>query len=210
MCGRYVLFSTLEQLSADMRRRLQAKRVLRAGEGEWPANYNVAPTTEVPIVREFRNEAAIGPARWGYPPKTVFNARGETAFSKPLFAGSLPCAFPMDGWYEWTVGEDGKKQPWFTTATDGHPLYAAGLCKAVEGKLYGTIITVAALPELEWLHSRMPRILVGDELDAWLKGAGLELVASPNKATEVHSRKADRKVGSVANNFPELVGMNRR
>ena len=56
----------------------------------------------------------------------------------------------------------------------------------------------------------MPRILVGDELGAWLKGAGAELVASPNKATEVHSRKADRKVGSVANNFPELVGMNRR
>ena len=210
MCGRYVLFSSLEELSGDLQRRLGAPRIPRAGAGEWPANYNVAPTTEVPIVREFKNEAAIGPAHWGYPPKTVFNARGETAFSKPLFVGSLPCAFPMDGWYEWTVGEDGKKQPWFTTATDGHPLYAAGLCKAVEGKLYGTIITVAALPELEWLHSRMPRILVGDELGAWLKGAGAELVASPNKATEVHSRKADRKVGSVANNYPELVGMNRR
>ena len=210
MCGRYVLFSSLEELSGDLQRRLGAPRIPRAGAGEWPANYNVAPTTEVPIVREFRSEAAIGPARWGYPPKTVFNARGETAFSKPLFVGSLPCAVPMDGWYEWTVGEDGKKQPWFTTATDGHPLYAAGLCKAVEGKLYGTIITVAALPELEWLHSRMPRILVGDELEIWLKGAGAELVASPNKATEVHSRKADRKVGSVANNFPELVGMNRR
>ena len=66
------------------------------------------------------------------------------------------------------------------------------------------------MPELEWLHSRMPRILVGDELETWLKGTEAELVASPNKTTEVHSRKADRRVGSVANNFPELVGMNRR
>ncbi|MGV0384834.1 SOS response-associated peptidase [Corynebacterium sp. 22_2729] len=207
MCGRYVLFSSLEQLADNLRSRLGTSRILRAGEGEWPANFNVAPTIEVPIVREFKNEAAIGPARWGYPPKTVFNARGETAFSKPLFAGSVPCAFPMDGWYEWTVEADGKKQPWFSTAADNHPMYAAGLCKAVEGQLYGTIITVAALPELEWLHSRMPRILVGDELGAWLKGERTDMVASPNKETVVDSRKADRKVGSVANNYPELVGM---
>ena len=207
MCGRYVLFSSLEQLADNLRSRLGTSRILRAGEGEWPANFNVAPTTEVPIVREFKNETAIGPARWGYPPKTVFNARGETAFSKPLFAGSVPCAFPMDGWYEWTVGADGKKQPWFSTAADNQPMYAAGLCKAVEGQLYGTIITVAALPELEWLHSRMPRILVGDELGAWLKGEGTDMVASPNRETVVDSRKADRKVGSVANNYPELVGM---
>ena len=207
MCGRYVLFSSLEQLADNLRSRLGASRILRAGEGEWPANFNVAPTTEVPIVREFRNETAIGPARWGYPPKTVFNARGETAFSKPLFAGSVPCAIPMDGWYEWTVGADGKKQPWFSTAADNQPMYAAGLCKAVEGQLYSTIITVAALPELEWLHSRMPRILVGDELGAWLKGEGTDMVASPNKETVVDSRQADRKVGSVANNYPELVGM---
>ena len=173
-------------------------------------NYNVAPTHVVPIVRTFKDVPTIGPATWGYPPKTVFNARGETAYDKPLFAGSLPCAFPMDGWYEWT--KDGtRKQPWFTANEDGSPLFMAGLCTAIDGVLYGTIITTEALPDLQWLHHRMPRILVGDEMDFWLSDApdaerkGFVAASNMEATRTLTSRKVSTAVGNVANNSPALL-----
>ena len=149
MCGRYVLFSTPEQLVEAVRRRTGQQRVAMVGEGP-RENYNIAPTHTVPVLRPFRGVPTLGPAVWGYPPKTVFNARGETAFDKPTFAGSEPCVFIMDGWYEWTADEDPapgdrRKQPWFTHA-GGEPIFIAGLCKAVDGVVHATMVTTAATP----------------------------------------------------------------
>lgn len=207
MCGRYVLFSTQEELVAVLQRRVGGSRI--GAIGDVRPSYNVAPTHTVPIARRFRESVALGPAAWGYPPKTVFNARGETAMVKPLFAGSFPCAVPMDGWYEWTREENGGKQPWFTRREDSDPLFMAGLCKVIEGRLYATVITTAAAPQLEWLHHRMPWILVGDELGEWLGGVpearAAEMVASTPTVDGLVSVKADRRVGNVAHNGPELL-----
>lgn len=211
MCGRYVLFSAMEQLVECV-----SAAVPDAGEPQvvrtepLRPNYNVAPTSIVPIVRMFQGKPTIGPAQWGYPvgqpPKPVFNARGETAFEKPLFAGSVPCAFVMDGWYEWV-----DKQPWFTSQEDG-PMLVAGLCTVVDGALYGTIVTVDAVPEMQWLHHRMPRLLLSqDEVSAWLaggdemRGMATHIDAELVGQFGLHSRKASRDVGSVRNNHPGLI-----
>ncbi|HIW96212.1 MAG TPA: SOS response-associated peptidase [Candidatus Corynebacterium gallistercoris] len=213
MCGRYVLFTHPEALTTAIQGWLGSGQVPIVGRnkaGAGTPNYNVAPTHTVPILRDYKDKPILGPSTWGYPPNTVFNARGETAFDKPLFSGSVPCAVPMDGWYEWT--KDGtKKQPWFTSSTDGEPLFAAGLCSAREGVLYSTIITTAALPEMEWLHHRMPRILTGEELHHWLapesEGELRELAGASRPAIPQHltSRKVTTKVGNVSNNGPELL-----
>lgn len=194
-------------------------------------NYNIAPTHVVPVIRHFKGVPTIGPAQWGYPPKTVFNARGETAFEKPTFAGSQPCLFVMDGWYEWTADPDPapgdkRKQPWFTLQ-QGEPIFIAGLCKAIDGVVYATMITTEATEELAWLHHRMPRVLVrdgavslegegqdatgSDEVRAWLNGneQTLRTIAAAPPATGLSglsSEKADKAVGSVANNGPHLIG----
>ena len=118
MCGRYVLFSAQEQIIDAVKRATGAEQVddvaaRMKGVGPYRPNYNIAPTHQVPVVREFRERLALGPAQWGYPrgqagaqggsqgggSASVFNARGETAFSKPLFKGSSRCLFVMDGWY---------------------------------------------------------------------------------------------------------------
>lgn len=233
MCGRYVLYSTPEQLVGAVRRRTGQQRVAMVGEGP-RENYNIAPTHTVPVLRPFRGVPTLGPAVWGYPPKTVFNARGETAFDKPTFASSEPCVFIMDGWYEWPADEDPapgdrRKQPWFTHA-GGEPIFIAGLCKAVDGVVYATMVTTAATPELEWLHHRMPRVLVpgegsgagdagdvggpggpDDEVHRWLEGdAGMlrAMAAAPPQhgLGGLVSEKADKAVGNVANNGPGLIG----
>ena len=197
-------------------------------------NYNIAPTHTVPVLRPFHGVPTIGPAVWGYPPKTVFNARGETAFDKPTFAGSEPCVFIMDGWYEWTADPDPapgdrRKQPWYTHA-DGEPIFIAGLCKAVDGVVHATMVTTAAAPQLEWLHHRMPRVLgrggdgaggeggdqqgggdQQDEVQQWLGGgeAALRAIAAQPPAhglENLRSEKADKAVGNVANTGPHLIG----
>ena len=62
-------------------------------------------------------------AKWGLLPhwakdsKIAFkmiNARAETLTEKPAYRGLLTkhrCLIPADGFYEWTVGSDGKKHP---------------------------------------------------------------------------------------------------
>ncbi|WP_426716375.1 SOS response-associated peptidase [Corynebacterium auriscanis] len=221
MCGRYVLFSTTETLVKGLERELPGVGIVGSyASGNQRPNYNIAPTHVVPIARMFHGQPAIGPAHWGYPPRTVFNARGETAFEKPTFRGSLTCLFPMDGWYEWTTtdpegrAEPSGKQPYFTAREDGEPLWMAGLCKVVDGRLHSTIITTDAPPGMEWLHNRMPKALTPDQWEFWLTATVgssemRELAATPageGVVRALSSRKADRAVGNVSNNYAELIG----
>jgi SOS response associated peptidase (SRAP) len=54
---------------------------------------------------------------WAKDSKIAFkmiNARAETLTEKPAYRsliGKYRCLIPADGFYEWTVGSDGKKQP---------------------------------------------------------------------------------------------------
>lgn len=214
MCGRYVLFSTAEQLIDAVKQRTNEPRVVMVGDGPRP-NYNIAPTHSVPIVRYFNGVPAIGPATWGYPPRTVFNARGETAFELPTFRGSLPCVFLVDGWYEWVddpnpAPGDRRKQPYFTSLDSGDLIFMAGLCNVFDGVVHATMITNDATPDLAWLHHRMPRMLVGDEVQQWLTGdqATREKIASEPPASgteELVSKTASKDVGNVANNGERLI-----
>lgn len=166
----------------------------------WRPSYNIAPTHTVPILRMFRGTPTLGPAGWGYPPKTVFNARGETAFSKPTFRGSERCIFLMDGWYEWVASEaDSKgsgrprKQPYVTFREDREPLLVAGLCRVNDGELHATIVTTAASEDMAWLHHRMPRVLLaaGALMGAGARQTGMEdeavrwLSGTPEQAQEM-------------------------
>lgn len=111
-------------------------------------NWNVAPTSEVPIVLERTAEAEtrreIRVARWGLVPpwakdpavgSRAFNARSETVSSKPTFRAAVKarrCAVPVDGYYEWlkppTDAPKGTpKRPFFVSPADGSPIYFAGL-----------------------------------------------------------------------------------
>src|SRR6185369_6930776 len=111
MCGRYALHSNPEVVA------------LLFGLSEIPAyqpRYNIAPTSDVLIVRE--NEAVM--VRWGLVPRwakdpsigvKMKNARAETLTEKPSFREAYRkrrCLVPANGFYEWKP-EDGKKQPFY-------------------------------------------------------------------------------------------------
>ena len=117
MCGRYVIARAAGDLLAGVELE------------ESCADYNVAPTHTVPIIVDHAQEdgtwsRAIHPARWGLLPRwakdetfssRTFNARSETAATKPAFrhaARAQHCAIPANGYYEWLRTEvPGRKTP---------------------------------------------------------------------------------------------------
>jgi putative SOS response-associated peptidase YedK len=129
--------------------------------------------------------------RWGLVPSynkappdfwRMFTARAETIDSLSSFSrclGARRCAVPLDGWYEWTADECRQvksKQPYYVHATDGAPVWLAGLHDCWEGPdgpvHTFTLITCDVSPSLAWLHDRMPVVLDAEALAAWLAPPG--------------------------------------
>jgi putative SOS response-associated peptidase YedK len=93
-------------------------------EMDWEPRYNIAPTQQIPVVRQDHKEPIrhASMMRWGLIPywakdpsiggRTI-NARAETVATRPAFRDSLErrrCLIPADGFYEWK--RSGKtKQP---------------------------------------------------------------------------------------------------
>lgn len=148
MCGRYATTRTAADLSTLF-------EALDETGTELAADYNVAPTDPVPIVRISQRLAdaqerevgaldggrALSVARWGLVPPwardpkigaRMINARAESIATSKAFASSFArrrCLIPADGWYEWLkpAGGRGGKRAHFMTARDGQVLAFAGV-----------------------------------------------------------------------------------
>lgn len=115
MCGRYVVTKSPQELAQEF----AVDRIAVDGPAE--ADYNVAPTKNVPAIltRARREEDGSGAerqlraVRWGLVPSwakdpsignRLINARVETAAEKPSFRKAFAerrCILPADGYYEW-------------------------------------------------------------------------------------------------------------
>jgi putative SOS response-associated peptidase YedK len=181
MCGRFVLKTPPETLKRHF------------GFVELPnlrPRYNVAPTDEMPVVRQRREpagERSLQMLRWGLVAPwekdlsggaRCINARSETLLEKPTFAKPFQrrrCLVPADGFYEWR--KEGKLRiPYLIAPRDGAVFAFAGLWDrwwpdAAERERHVdtfTIVTTAANDKLRELHDRMPVILAPEGYAAWL------------------------------------------
>ncbi|MEE1621088.1 SOS response-associated peptidase [Zafaria sp. Z1313] len=138
MCGRYVMARAIGDLVADAEAEADAALELRR-------SWNIAPTTDVPIVLERLVKSSpvrqIHVASWGLVPGwakdpkvgvRAFNARSETVAEKPTFRSAVKsrrCAVPAEGYYEWKAPAGGSraKRPHYVRPRDGSLIYFAGL-----------------------------------------------------------------------------------
>ncbi|MGK5170597.1 MULTISPECIES: SOS response-associated peptidase [unclassified Geodermatophilus] len=190
MCGRYAASRRPEDLV------LEFEAVRAEGQSALPADYNVAPTKDVYVVRHKKERDAEGSptggghrelrsVRWGLVPSwakdasvgnRLLNARVESLTDKPAFraaARSRRCLVPADGWYEWAKRLDSPgKQPYFITPEDGSVLAFAGLWEVWgrgEDRLYTcTVVTAPAVGALTEIHERMPLLLPQERWADWL------------------------------------------
>lgn len=181
MCGRFTLtIPTYEDLASA----LGIEPALGASELFRP-RYNIAPTDSTWVVRldrERHRELAL--LEWGLVPRwskalmqagRPINARAETLETKPVFRESLArrrCVVVSDGFFEWDKSGPVKQPLWFRPSSGGL-LLMGGIWdswKTPEGTRRQTfaIVTTAPNRDVAGVHDRMPLVLTGSDVDAWL------------------------------------------
>lgn len=150
----------------------------------------------------------------------MINARSETLFEKPAFrkaAQARRCVVPTDGFYEWQ-GEGAGKQPHFIARRDRAPFAFAGVWErwTAQNPSPGepayvdsfSIVTTDANECLKPLHHRMPVILLGEALDAWLDPetnvAALPGLLRPSANDLLDFHPVGRQVNAARAEGPEL------
>ncbi len=215
MCGRYVISLALDQLNELFE---------AADRPNFAANWNAAPTHELPVVRRGKEgEQRLSLIRWGLVPhwsktgpsgsKPLINARSETASEKPTFRSALQrrrALIPADGFYEWSKRDDGSKQPWFITRADGQPMVMAGVWErwgeGDERVDSFAILTQQAGPDIAHLHHRSPVFVEQPDFNRWLDpdtDSALFFVVEPEGRLE--ARAVTDRVNKVRENDPDLL-----
>lgn len=218
MCGRFTLRarlnSLLQQFAAEM-----------VQEYDIIARYNIAPTQQVPIIRQVDGHRELSMVRWGLVPPwadpekplpMMNNARSEEVTEKQTFKSIIKnkrCLILADGFYEWEkIGK--LKQPHYYGLRGFKPFAFAGLWQTWHNRDRPddscTIMTTIANELVGEIHDRMPVILSPNNYDLWLdpemqEPAKLSYLYEPFPASEMASYLVSRNVNKVANQGPELI-----
>ena len=182
MCGRYALHAHPDVVALQF----GLDAVL-----DFAPRYNIAPATDILIVRD--NRASL--ARWGLRGRFI-NLRAETVQSK--FRQSGRCLVPASGFYEWKQ-EGRRKQPYYFFPQH-EPLFGFA---ALWEKGSCSLITTDANAKLRSIHDRMPLILEKDQYQKWLAGDAGLLQSAPQAAIVAHT--VGMAVNQAANDSPALV-----
>jgi putative SOS response-associated peptidase YedK len=219
VCGRFT--STVESSEVALRFGVEPPERYRA-------RYNVAPTQQVLAILDDANRGRRAEMmRWGLvphwakDPSTSFkmiNARAETVLEKPAYRSLMRrhrCLVPADGFYEWRVGPDGKKEPVRFTLAAGSLFAFAGLWTSwVErqtGELLDSCTIITTMPNelVAPVHDRMPVILTATDEECWLDPsfpaeAAVSLLR-PYPASSMWAAPVSRRVSNVRNDDPDLL-----
>ncbi len=225
MCGRYVRQSDKGKIADYFHAKPHPAEFPLPG-----ADYNVAPTTFQPIIRQSREsgEREMVLARWGLVPfftkdlkdikgLSTINARSETITKAPTWREPFKkrrCLVPASAFFEWSKILPPLKQPYAFELANGGTFAFAGLWDAWKDKdghwlQSFAIVTTEANELLSRVHPRMPCILHPRDYDRWLDREETERLPldllRPFESEEMEMFEANPKVGNVRNNGPELM-----
>lgn len=218
MCGRFTI-----TLAAD-----EVHEQLELGELpiNWQPRYNVAPSQPVAAVTDAQSRQ-VEWLRWGLIPfwakdvaigNRLINARSETVTEKPSFRQAFAqrrCLILADGFFEWQRSKDKKipSIPFHFHRKDRAAFAFAGLWeqwRSPEGDELRTctILTTSANGVVAPVHDRMPVILSGSDLWAWLAPAKPEAhlaLLKPYPEDWMARYPVSRVVNSPGQDVPECV-----
>ncbi len=187
--------------------------------------YNIAPTTQIEVIRRHDGGIELTPMRWGLVPlwwkkslselPATFNARAETVAEKPMFRSAFKsrrCIIPASGFYEWT-GEKGAKTPHYFSSPNGEPLAFAGLWESYSDPATQELkdsATIVVGPANEWMrrfHDRMPIILDWRDADTWIEDDDPGALLRPAPEDALQERIVSPRVNrsGVGDDDPALI-----
>jgi putative SOS response-associated peptidase YedK len=174
MCGRFTLHTPTARI----------EEAFHVHSGlELKPRYNIAPSQDIPIIRDTGTERELAMARWGLIPGwskesrtkySTINARIETVAEKPAYRTPFKqkrCLVPADGFYEWKM-VNGTKIPHHIRMKDSRVFAFAGLWDRWEDEDDSiescTIIVMPSNGVMRPIHERMPAIISPAHYDVWL------------------------------------------
>mgnify|MGYP001024583865 CR=1 FL=1 len=218
MCGRY---------AATLPPEMMVELFNLLNQIDFPPRYNIAPTQPIAVIWEQSGRRTIQLVRWGFVPGWVkdprafsllINARAETMAEKPSFRDAVRnarCIVPASGYYEWMKGKDGVRQPYYITMADDSPMVFAGLYSTwsgPDGEEVDTacIVTVEPNLEISSIYDRMPAMLQGEAVDAWLNTREIDTraatqLALPLPPGSLKYHPVGKAVGRTDADGPELI-----
>ena len=195
----------------------------------WTPRWNIAPTAMVPLVMERQGESGppervLGPARWSLTPPwsdtldtpyPTFNARSETAATKPTFRQAVKhsrAIVPASGYFEWHT-EGRVKTPHYIHPPDGGVWGLAGLFSlwsdGTQSLVTATILTREAPTRLEWIHPRSPIALGPEDWSVWLdpriEGSEGLIDDARERSERVYTTALEYAVLPLRGDGPELI-----
>lgn len=218
MCARYTMVTPADELIEEFEATLTA--------AELPAQYNIAPTDEAPIVVESKEgERRLGLARFGFIPHwaksaregvKMLNARVETVATTRAYRDAFArhrCLVAADGFYEWETR--GKEKLPHRFHLGGKPFGLAGLWAIwndPEGARVSsfTILTRPAVGAVAPLHDRMPIVLPRDAYALWLSREASDVdtllrLLDTHVGEDLIDTRVSTRVNSVKNDDPSLI-----
>ena len=219
MCGRFTNQYTWRELHA-----LYMLSIGFEQNADWTPKFNIAPTTQVPVILSQDGQRSAQLMRWGLVPSwakeigkfSTFNARDEGLAGKPMFRGAWKagrrCIVPASSFFEWRKSD---KQPFAIALGNKGPMAFAGLWdewtpKGGSALRSCTIVTCAPNKLLSEIHDRMPVILGEEDWARWLgeepaNENDLKSLLKPFAAARMTMWKVGKAVGSVSNQGAELI-----
>jgi putative SOS response-associated peptidase YedK len=215
MCGRFSLTAGTDQIVGHF------------GVADPPLlapRYNIAPSTDIAVIRLDGNTRHCELMRWGLVPAwskqpetsySTINARAETVAEKPAFRDAFRkrrCLIPATGFYEWQ--QHGKEKiPYHIHRQDNGLFAFAGLWerwqKGEQLLDSCTIIVTVANELMKPLHSRMPVILPAERYEDWLAPSTpatmLHGLLIPFVSDALDATPVSRVVNNPANDTPECI-----
>ena len=179
-------------------------------EWQFAANYNVAPSQAVPVIRVVEGQPDPVLLSWGFGEHGTYTVAMEMLNleqgERSLLAQGQRCIVPALGFYEWYAAGSGAKRPYYIHVEDQAVFGFAALWERESC----TIITVPAnalMAEIEGGGAPMPAILALDQRDVWLYGspvnAAQALSAYPSAKMVAYAVTA--RVDSLSNNDETLI-----
>jgi putative SOS response-associated peptidase YedK len=224
MCGRFVgtyrVVDLLEELGEAVE---DAGLVLRLPDTEeyLLRNFNVAPTTAVPVLMNRGGAIELEIMQWGLVPSwskdprvgaKMINARAETLTEKVSFKNlvrSNRCIIPMSGFYEWHREGERPKVPFYVTRGDHKLLLTAGIwttSAVVDNGFTCAMVTRESGDDLASLHHRSPAHFSAELACEWMT-AEMELMQLGDNSVQpkLSFHEVSTDVNSVRNNRAELI-----
>jgi len=217
MCGRFALHANPHVVALQFG--------LQEDPGFEP-RYNIAPSSDILIVREDRNHTRLADFyKWGLIPawakdtsigSRLGNARAETVAEKPAFRHAFKhwrCLVPASGFYEWKT-EDKKKLPYYIKPIGGELFGLAGITEEWNGPdgAVRTVCLITTEPNelMRQIYDRMPVIVAPDNYRIWLDGGNKDVerlkgLLEPYPEKKMEAYAVSRAVSNARNEGEALI-----